>query len=163
MNKTILMILSSIAAGVLGGGCTAETHPYQYLSFRSYADAKVVKWMKDGPPGVKLRSAVPLEYKVQRANYSLNIRITDEQNGKSALIRAIDHEAGKLKIQGPFIVDLKVNERYPGYGYYFLPPETSGVQVLRFTVSSKQGTLIRNEEIPFQVEVGGMYTSYDGI
>ena len=148
------------------GGCFTSVQDYKYLSFEKVEGAEVLRWLDSGSAGVRLNRKIPLEYKIQRSEYTIRLILPDEQNGQAVLIAVLGEDSSGLSIKGDYIVELTygpAKNRDSVYRYDFSPPVDSSISELRFSVFDGDGKLRGAEVIPFEIKVGGSYISIDGI
>ncbi|MDP2325744.1 MAG: hypothetical protein Q8N51_17190 [Gammaproteobacteria bacterium] len=158
------MALAAICFSLTIGGCSRQD--YKYLSFEKADGVEVSRWTETGPDGVRLNRKIPLEYSIQRSDYTIKLILPDEQNGQAVLIAVLGGDPGTLSIKGNYVIELShgpAKHRNSMYRYDFSPPIDARITELRFSVVDSGGNLYGTEVIPFEVMVGGSYISIDGI
>lgn len=160
------MALAIICLSPTLGGCFTSVQDYKYLSFEKAEGVEVMRWLDAGPAGVRLNRKIPLEYEIQRSEYTIKLILPDEQHGQAVLIAVLDDNSSSLAIKGDYIIELTygpAKNRDPMYRYDFSPPVDSSTSELRFSVFDSERKLESTEVIPFEIMVGGSYISIDGI
>ncbi len=164
MYNPFLKLCVLVFSLMLCFGCQSRTFEFKYISLESAEGSMVLEWMAKPPSGVKTNRKIPVKYKIEKQNYIVHIRLVEERNAKALVFTVIDKDdQEKYKLKGNHITDISSNSRYPGYDYYFLPPENSVGSILDFKIYNSKNELVDKERIPYEIKIGGSYVSYDSI
>ncbi len=114
---------------------------------------------------------VPLKYELRRDQYTITLKVSDSNNGLGVTISVIPYKKRTIsfaytaeKARPPCVRLSNPNEIYPGWGYGLYNCDFNKIdRVIRFNVFDESGTLLRVENIPYEVKHDGAFMYYDAI
>ncbi len=158
--------LSCFLIGSMTASCAPYTKEYEFISFEESPGSIVVEASREPSRRVKSVTPIPVEYKFDRKNYILRVRLDQNYALKRISIGAYNIQGESLVLKGKEVrgpVDSSIKKDF-GYRYdYFYDWSPGKKKTLEFTVMNRKGELVGKEQIPFKIRSSGIIVEWDGL